>query len=69
MIDDINIEYRNINDFIQWKLIEKCDRGRISIDEVSPVGTPFLKTNHVIYQSQDMLLIGFRVSYVLLREA
>ena len=69
MIDDINTEYRNINDFIQWKLIEKCDRGRISIDEVSPVATPFLKTKHVIYQSQDILLIGFRVSYVLLREA
>ena len=35
MINDIITEYPNINDFIQWKLIEKCDREEISIDEAS----------------------------------
>ena len=34
-INDIITEYPNINDFILWKLIEKCDREGISIDEVS----------------------------------
>ena len=35
MINDTITEYRNINDFIQRKLIENCDREGISIDEVS----------------------------------
>ena len=35
MMNDIITEYPNINDFIQQKLIEKCDREGISIDEVS----------------------------------
>ena len=35
MIDDIITEYPNTNDFIQRKLIEKCDREGISIDEIS----------------------------------
>ena len=34
MINDIIIEYRNTNDFIKEKLIEKSDRAGISIDEV-----------------------------------
>ena len=34
-INDIIPEYPNINDFIQRKIIEKCDREGISIDEVS----------------------------------
>ena len=34
MMNDIITEYPNINDFIQQKLIEKCDREGISIDEV-----------------------------------
>ena len=34
-INDIIPEYPNINDFIQRKIIEKCDRKGISIDEVS----------------------------------
>ena len=35
MINDIITEYPCINDFIEGKLIEKCDREGISIDEVS----------------------------------
>ena len=69
MIDDIITEYPNINNFIQRKLIEKCDREEISIDEASLEPKPFLQTKHVVYQSQDMLLAGLKVSYVLLREA
>ena len=69
MIDDIITEYPNINNFIQRKLIEKCDREEMSIDEVSLEPKPFLQTKHVVYQSQDMLLAGLKVSYVLLREA
>ena len=69
MIDDIITEYPNINNFIQRKLIEKCDREEISIDEVSLEPKPFLQTKHVVYQSQDVLLAGLKVSYVLLREA
>ena len=35
MINDIITKYPSINDFIEGKLIEKCDREGISIDEVS----------------------------------
>ena len=35
IMNDIITEYPNINDFIQCKLIEKCDREGISINEVS----------------------------------
>ena len=35
MINDIVTEYPNINDFTQRKLIKKCDREWISIDEVN----------------------------------
>ena len=35
MINDIITEYPRINYFIEGKLIEKCDREGISIDEVS----------------------------------
>ena len=35
MIDNIITEYPNTHDFIQRKLIDKCDREGISIDEVS----------------------------------
>ena len=34
MINDIITEYSNINDFMQRKLIEKCDREEISRDEL-----------------------------------
>ena len=34
MIDDTIIEYSDTNDFIQQKLIEKCDREGISIGMV-----------------------------------
>ena len=34
MINDIFTEYPNIYDFLQQELIEKCDRERISIDEI-----------------------------------
>ena len=34
-INDIIPKYPNINDFIQRKIIEKCDREGMSIDEVN----------------------------------
>ena len=34
MINDIITEYSNINDFMQPKLIENCDREEISRDEL-----------------------------------
>ena len=34
MINDIITEYSNINDFMQRKLIENCDREEISRDEL-----------------------------------
>ena len=68
MTRDIITEYTNINDFTQRKLIEKCDREGISIDEVSLESKTFLQTKYDIYQSQNMLLVVLRVSYVLLRE-
>ena len=68
MIHDIITEYTNINDFTQRKLIEKCDHEGISIDEVSLESKTFLQTKYDIYQSQNMLLVVLRVSYVLLRE-
>ena len=44
MINDIT-KYPNINDFIQLKLTDKCDREGISIDEVSLEAKAFLQTN------------------------
>ena len=35
MINDIINKYRKTNDFVQQKLIEKCDREGISIGELS----------------------------------
>ena len=43
MINDVNTEYPNINDFIQWKLIEKCDREGISIEDVCLEAKRFCK--------------------------
>ena len=63
MIDDIITEYPNINDFIRRKVIEKCDREVISIDEVRLEANAFLQTKHVIYKSQHMLLVGLNVIY------
>ena len=63
MINDVTTEYRTINGFIQRKLIEKCDREAISIDEVSFSklrSKTFLSTKDVIYQSQHMLLEDLR---------
>ena len=73
IINDIITEYPNTNDFIQQKLIQKCDREGISIDEViyfflsDSRSKSFLLTKHVIYQSQHMLLAGLRMSFVLLK--
>ena len=44
MINDIT-KYPNINDFIQPKLTDKCDREGIPIDEVSLEAKNFLQTN------------------------
>ena len=66
MINNIITEYPNTNAFIQKKLIEKCDREGISIDEViyfflvNLEAKTFLQTNH-------MLLVGLRASFVLLK--
>ena len=68
MINDIITEYTSTNDFIQQKLIEKCNRERISIDEVNYLSLEaktFLQTKHVIQQSQRVLLVGLRASFVL----
>ena len=35
MVNEIITEYWNIGEFIQWKLIKKCDKEEISLDEVS----------------------------------
>ena len=35
MINDIINKYGNTNDFVQQKLIEKCDREGILIDELN----------------------------------
>ena len=51
MINDIITEYTSTNDFIQQKLIEKCNRERISIDEINYLSLEaktFLQTKHVI---------------------
>ena len=34
VMDDIITEYPDVKNFIQQKLIEKCNRGGISIDQV-----------------------------------
>ena len=72
MINDIITEYPNTND--QQQLIDKCDGEGISIHEVtyfflvSLEAKAFLKTKHVICQSQHMLLLaGLRMSFVLLK--
>ena len=69
MIADIITEYPNNTDFIRRKLIEKCDREGISIDEVSLEAKTFLQAKHVTYQNQYMLLVGLRVLCVLSRGA
>ena len=57
----------DIKNFIQQKLIEKCNREGISIDQVIlffPLSNfrskTFLQTKHVIYQSLHMLLAGLK---------
>ena len=34
MINDVSIKHQDTRDFIEQKLIEKCNGERISIDEV-----------------------------------
>ena len=70
VIDEIIIDYSNTKNFIQQKLIEKCDRKGISIDKAicfflsKSRSKIFLHTKHVIYQSRHMLLAGLKVSFV-----
>ena len=61
MINDIFTEYTNINDFIKRKLIEKCDREGISIEEVS------LEAKH--FYKPSMLYIEVRTLFDLLKGA
>ena len=61
IMNDIINEYPDTRDFIQQKLIEKCNREGISINKVfflfaSLEAKHFYKAKHVIYQSQHMLL-------------
>ena len=56
IVNDVVIIYPDIRDFIEQKLIEKCNRERISIDEViyffsKSKSKTFLQTKHVVYQS------------------
>ena len=56
IINDVVIEYPDTRDFIEQKLIEKCNREGISIDEViyffsKSRSKTFLQTKHVVYQS------------------
>ena len=59
MINDTITEYRNINDFIQRKLIENCDREGISIDEVSFLVS--LEVKH--FYKPSMLYIEVSIIY------
>ena len=56
IVNDVVITYPDIKDFIEQKLIEKCNRERISIDEViyffsKSKSKTFLQAKHVVYQS------------------
>ena len=55
MILLLNIQ--NINDFIQQKLIQKCDREEISIDVVSLEAKTFF-TNQACYISKSAYAIS-----------
>ena len=59
MINDNITEYPNINDFIQQKQIEKCDRVGISIDEVNFLLS--LESNH--FYKPSMLYIKVGICY------
>ena len=60
MINDIINKYRNTNDFVQQKLIEKCDREGILIDELSLEGKIFSQTiyNQACYISKSVYAIS-----------
>ena len=62
MINDIITEYPNINDFMQQKLIEKCDREGISIDEVS-----FLVSLEAKHFSHKTNMLYLRSAYAISR--
>ena len=56
IINDVVIKYQDPRDFIEQKLIEKCNRDKISIDGViyfysKYKSEAFLQTKHVVYQS------------------
>ena len=59
MINDIITEYSNINDFMQRKLIEKCDREEISRDELRFWAS--LKAKH--FYKRSMLYIKVSICY------
>ena len=58
MINDIITEYPRINDFIEGKLIEKCDREGISIDEVSFLIS--LEAKHFYKPTMLYIKVGIR---------
>ena len=56
IVNDVVITYPDIRNFMEQKLIEKCNREGISIDEViyffsKSKSKTFLQTKHVVYQS------------------
>ena len=67
VMDDIIIEYSDTKDFMQQKLVEKCDREGISVDKIILFilskfrSKTFLQTRYVIYQSLHMLLAGLKM--------
>ena len=59
MVNEIIIEYSNISEFIQWKLIKKCDIEEISLDDVSFLVS--LEAKH--FYKPSMLHIKVSVCY------
>ena len=61
MIDDIVIEYSYTKDFIQQKLIEKCDREGVSIDRIIYFFLASLEAKH--FYKPRMLYITVSICY------
>ena len=58
------MEYLNTNDSIEQKLNEKCDRKRISIDQVINFFNKSRSNLSMLYQSQHTLLAGLKLSFL-----
>ena len=58
------MEYLNTNDSIEQKLNEKCDRKRISIDQVINFFNKSRSNLSMLYQSQHTLLAGLKLPFL-----